>query len=185
MVEADIAEGEIGQITQAIQNALRGPSQPAVRRLAAVTPQVNGGEPAEVEEVDAEIIEETEDAASAPRQRAERKPAPTPDPLPIDFNAFDPTLNTFVSQYKADSHQQRYLIAAAWFHDHGGVTKVTPAHIYTAYRWLKWPLTVKDFAQPLRDLKGAGLFTSSEKGSYTLHHLGIQRVAELNTGSAG
>ena len=65
------------------------------------------------------------------------------------------------------------------------MTKVTPAHIYTAYRWLKWPLTLKDFGQPLRDMKSQRLFTSSEKGTYTLHHLGIQRVAELKTGSTG
>jgi hypothetical protein len=64
------------------------------------------------------------------------------------------------------------------------ITKVTPAHIYTAFKWLKWPLTVKDFSQPLRQLKSDQLFGSSEKGTYTVNHVGLQRVAELKIAGA-
>jgi len=38
---------------------------------------------------------------------------------------------------------------------------------------------VKDFAQPLRDMKSQQLFGSTEKGTYTINHVGLQRVAEL------
>jgi len=133
-----------------------------------------------IEEEDA-----VEVAPKKPRSNGPRKAAPTPEVLPIDFNGYEVPLATFAAEYKTESHQARYLVAAAWFHEHGGVTKVTPAHVYSAYRWLKWPLTVKDFGQPLRDLKSDQLFTSTEKGSYTLHHVGLQRVAELKIGNAG
>lgn len=47
MFDAEVADGEIGQITQAIQNALRGPAQVIARRLppppaALNAPEANG-----------------------------------------------------------------------------------------------------------------------------------------------
>jgi len=43
---------------------------------------------------------------------------------------------------------------------------------------------VKDFSQPLRQLKSDQLFGSSEKGTYTVNHVGLQRVAELKIAGA-
>ena len=189
LFDAEVAEGEIGQITQAIQNVMRGPVPTAVKRIAAPVPPLNGHtDEAAIDVIDDEV-EDVTDAADTSlqtvRQRAERKPAPTPEVLPIDFNSFEPTLGAFAAEHKVESHQQRYLMAAAWFHEHGGVTKATPAHIYTAYRWLKWPLTVKDFAQPLRDLKREKLFGSTERGTYTINHIGLQRVTDMKSGANG
>jgi hypothetical protein len=190
VLDAEVADDQIHTLTQALTNALRGPtSAPALRRLPS-TPQLNGH--AEAEEADEpglfdnmEEEDSVEVAPKRPRSNGARKAAPTPEILPIDFNAYNVPLATFAAEYKTESHQARYLVAAAWFHEHGGVSKVTPAHIYSAYRWLKWPLTMKDFGQPLRDLKSDQLFTSTEKGTYTLHHVGLQRVAELKIGDAG
>jgi hypothetical protein len=194
MFDAEIADDQIPMVTQAITNALRGSNPPpAPRRLPSAVP-LNGanGHGAAEEAQESDLFDEVEDGdgaldvAPAPtKPKGPRKVAPAPEVLPIDFNAFDVPLGTFAAEYKTESHQSRYLVAAAWFTEHGGVTKVTPAHIYSAYRWLKWPLTVKDYGQPLRDLKSDQLFTSSEKGTYTLHPVGLQRVAELklNSGS--
>jgi hypothetical protein len=188
VLDAEVADDQIHTLTQALTNALRGPVQaPALRRMPPA-PQLNGH--AEVDD-EPGLFDNVEDDDSVevvtpkPRSTAPRKAAPTPDVLPIDFNAYEVPLATFVAGYKPESHLRRYLVAAAWFHEHGGVQKVTPAHIYSAYRWLKWPLDVKDFAQPLRDLKAQQLLTSTEKGTYTLHHVGLQRVAEMKNGSAG
>jgi uncharacterized protein YjhX (UPF0386 family) len=185
MFDAEVPEGEIGQLTQAMQKALLGTTT-VVQRItppAALRPpaEMNGGSDHETDEsVDDGQVDDVEEAVQAPRPKVERKQAATPEVLPIDFNAFTPSLNAFVAEHREpDSHQQRYLMAAAWYHEHGGVTKVTPAHIYTAYRWLKWPLTLKDFAQTLRDLKSDKLFGSTERGTYTINHLGLQRVADM------
>lgn len=189
MFDAEIADDQIQSVTQAITNALRGPA-PAPRRLPPATPHLNGGngaveEPEEPTFFDALEEDEPVEVSPAPAKKGPRKPIPAPEVLPIDFNAFDVPLGTFAAEYKTESHQSRYLVAAAWFAEHGGVNKVTPAHIYSAYRWLKWPLTVRDYGQPLRDLKAQQLFTLPEKGMYTLHPVGLQRVAELkiNSGS--
>jgi hypothetical protein len=187
VLDAEVADDQIHTLTQALTNALRGPNQaPALKRVPA-PPQLNGGGEPEQEEMDFEEAGEDEEiiAPKKPRSPGTRKAAPTPENLSIDFNAYDVPLATFVAQYKPESHLKRYLVAAAWFHEHGGVQKITPAHIYSAYRWLKWPMDVKDFAQPLRDLKAQQLFTLPEKGHYTLHHLGLQRVAEMKIGAGG
>jgi hypothetical protein len=112
-----------------------------------------------------------------------RKVAKSPQLLHIDFNAFDVPLSSFVADYKTESDRARFMVTAVWFQEHGGVAKITPSHIYSAYRWLKWNL-VKDFSQPLRDLKKDQLLTSSEKGTYTPHQVLLQRVAELKHGAS-
>jgi hypothetical protein len=184
MLDAEIADDQIQSVTQAIANALRPPTPVAPKRLPPAPPQLNGNGAAEDHDepdlFDALEEEEPVDVTPAPaRQKGPRKAAPTPEVLPFDFNAFEVPLSAFVAEYMMESHQQRYLVASAWYHDHGAVTKVTAAHIYTAYRYLKWPLTVKDFAQPLRDMKSQQLYGSTERGTYTINHVGLQRVAEL------
>jgi hypothetical protein len=191
MLDAEIADDQIHSVTQAIANALR-PATPPAKRLPPATPQLNGHNGAAEEQEEPTLFDvleeeaETVDVTPPPvKQKGPRKAIPAPEVLPIDFNAFEVPLGTYTAEYKTESHQSRYLVAAAWFAEHGGVTKVTPAHIYSAYRWLKWPLTVKDYGQPLRDLKAQQLFTLPEKGMYTLHPVGLQRVAELKIGNAG
>jgi hypothetical protein len=188
MLDAEIADDQIQSVTQAIANALRSPAPPSPKRLPPAAPQLNGNGAAE-EHDEPDLFDALEEEGAvdvtpaSTRQEGPRKPAPTPEVLPFDFNAFEMPLSVFVAAYKTESHQQRYLVASAWYHDHGGVTKVTAAHIYTAYRYLKWPLTVKDFAQPLRAMKSQQLYGSTEKGTYTINHVGLQRVAELKIAS--
>jgi uncharacterized protein YjhX (UPF0386 family) len=73
-------------------------------------------------------------------------------------------------------------VIAAWFKEHRGLDAITPDHVYTCYRTLKWPLNMNDFAQPLRDLKAKQFLTSPEKGSYAINHLGLQEVQKLISG---
>jgi hypothetical protein len=184
MFDAEIADDQIQSVTQAITNALRGVNgAPAVKRIAAV-PANSGAEPQEIEGEVEEILDEEVAEATPVRTRniGARKPAPTPEVLDLDLTS-EVSIASFAAQHKFDSHLQRYLIATAWYAEHRSIAKVTPAHIYTVYRFLKWPLTVKDFAQPLRDLKAQKLLVSTEKGAYTINHVGLQRVAEMRTGA--
>jgi hypothetical protein len=131
MFDAEIADDQIPMVTQAITNAMRGSNPaPVPKRLPAV--QLNG-HTEETDEPDlfdqAEDAEVVEVAPKKSRSNGPRKAAPTPEILPIDFNAYDVPLAAFVAEYKLESHQARYLVASAWFHEHGGVQKVTPSHI--------------------------------------------------------
>lgn len=184
MFDAEIADGEIGPITQAIQNALRGPGPVTVHRLPSPSKgqDPNGGSPEP--EVESEQDDPAIDATSeASRQRAQRKPAATPNVLELDLTT-EPSLAAFANTHKAESHLKRFLLIAAWFKEHRGLDAITPAHVYTAYRSLKWPLNINDFAQPLRDLKAHKVLTSPAKGTYAINHLGLQEVAGLVSGDS-
>lgn len=185
MVDAEIADGDIGQITQAIQNALRGPGTPTVvKRIAAPTPPIhNGAEAPELEVVDgkvddAEEVEAIDVSPQPARQRGTRKPSPTPDPIPIEKDQ-GVTLAAFAKNKDVKSQHKKYLIAAAWLKEHRGIDVVTPGHIYTCFRFMDWPTNILDFAQPLRDLKAKKYFVTKEKGSYAINHIGLDYVKKL------
>lgn len=176
MVDAEIAEGDVGSITQAIQNALRGPATAQIQRLttapkpAAV--EVNGGQEPDTE-VDVSESEDVIEAAPA-RSRAPRKPAPKPSVIELDITS-EPPLASLIDP---KSNHKRYLAIAAWLHDHRGIEAVTADHIYTCYRHLGWPIDILDFAQPLRELKHKQYFTTPERGKYAINQLGLAKAAE-------
>jgi len=174
MFDAEVAEGEIGQITNAIQNALRGPA-PIVPRLAALpaikTPETNGHDPEP--QVEADQIDEVVESTPA-RPRAPRKAAPKPSVIDIDITS-DPPLSSLVDP---KSNHKRYLRIAAWLHDHRNTEAVTADHIYTCYRHLGWPTDILDFSQPLRELKHKQYFTTPERGKYAINQLGLAKASE-------
>lgn len=179
MFDAEIADGEIGPFTQAIQTALRGPAPLTVQRLPSPSkPQdMNGGSPEAEIEVDQD--DAANDAASeAPRQRAQRKPAPTPNVIDIDMNR-EVSLASFAQGKDTESHHKRFLVAAAWLKEHRSIDAVSPDHIYTCYRSIGWPTNIPDFGQPLRALKVKKYFTQPEKGLYAINHIGLAHVKKL------
>jgi len=185
MVDAEIADGDMGQITQAIQNALRGPAPP-VQRIAAPAPaKTITQEPTQefAREAEVELDEGANDAATpVPKPTISRKAAPTPKALDLDLNT-EPSLASYAAKASAKSHSKRFLLIAAWFKEHRGVAAITPDHAYTCYRSLKWPTNLPDFAQPLRTLKFKQLFTKKEKGSYEINHLGLAEVSKILEGA--
>lgn len=185
MVDAEIADGDLGPITQAIQNAIRGPS-PTVQRISAL----GGGKiiiPDATDQLDAEDEVEqapiAEVASRASKPKGPRKVAATPEVLDgIDWNA-EPSLASFAKKANPESDRKRYLVIAYWFKQHRNVNNISPAHIYTAYRHLKWPSSISDFGSALRSLKFEQLMTSPERGLYAINHLGLSEVDAMIGGA--
>src|SRR5690242_10988240 len=164
MVEAEMANaGDLSQITQAIQNALR-PSVTPVRLNGPASARANGAEaPAaeqsavdvEGEEVADQEVAETangDEEASAGTPRVPRKIRP-PKVIPLDLDG-DPSLVQFATDKAPSSHMLRYLTVAAWFKLHKQVDAITASHVYTCYRHMdSWTKDIVDWGQPLRDLK--------------------------------
>jgi hypothetical protein len=181
MVDAEIAEGEVSSITQAIQNALRGPTPAQIQRLPSPKAQemngsaaVSDAEPLTDEE---EIVLE-EHGETSSRPKGPRKPAPTPKVLQLDLTT-ELSLATFAGKANPSSDRKRYLVVAAWFKEHRATDAISASHVYTCYRALKWPTTISDFAQPLRQLKHVQLFEQAGKGLYSINHLGLAEVDKL------
>jgi hypothetical protein len=176
MVDAEIADGDVTSITTAITNALRGPAMP-VQRIASPTngTKVISHEPAADEET-APLEDTAELAAPSPdRPRAQRKAPKAPDVVVIEMNG-DVSFADFAAGKKNDSIHKKYMIAAAWLHDHRNIPVVTDGHIYTCFRSIGWSTSISDFGQPLRELKSRKFFTTPERGHYEINHIGLDFV---------
>jgi hypothetical protein len=150
-----------------------------VKRLPAAPAQLNGGNGG------ADIVEEPDlfdhaeepdvvDVTPAPKKKAQRRVAPKPNVIPIDTDS-EPPLSSLVDP---KSNHKRYLMIAAWLHDHRDTSVVTQDHIYSCYRLLGWPTDILDFAQPLRELKHKQYFATPERGKYAINQLGLQKAKE-------
>jgi hypothetical protein len=187
MLEADLADGDFSQITQAITNALR-PTTIVQQRLLGV-PVGTSSEMSDLEEetlVDAEI-----DEASPPVEigtRAANKSSPARSkkprsPLVIDVDLNSPlSFNEFANQKSPKNDAKRYLTVAAWFKLHRSVDAITQDHVYTCFRAVGWQTAIADFDSPLRGLAKRQLVNRAGKGEYAINHLGIAEVDKLGNG---
>ena len=186
VLDAEVADGDLSSLTQAIQNALRPHSTTVVQRNSSLsgpkTIQHQAEPDDEVLEVD-DVADEAEATPRVSKPRAARKTPKSPEVVDIDMNA-DVSFSSFVAGKKTDSVANRYMIAAAWLHECRGIASVTDGHIYTCFRSIGWPTNIADFGQPLRDLKGRKYFTNPERGLYAINHLGLDYVKKLG-GSDG
>lgn len=184
MLDAEIPEGDLSQITAAIQNALKPHTTFIQQRLpaqstAALSPGSAGGE-VEYEE---EVFEPEDDNSStaAPRQARETRPRkPTvPKVLELDLTSGE-SFESYAIEHAPKSEPDRNLVVLAWFKEHRPDEAVTANHVYTCYRAMKWPSGIDDFSWPLRALKKEQLVTSTGRGQYAINHLGIARVEKMS-----
>lgn len=179
VIEATVPEGELAAVTTAIQNAFK-PAAPAVRVPVkpASLPNGNGAAAVELEpeDIEGEFEETVAEAPAAPR--AQRAPRKTKSAKVVDIDMHTSvSLAEFTKGKDPGNNHRRYLTIAAWLKEHRGLDAITPDHIYTCYKSMGWPSNIKDFAQPLRELKSAeDLFTQPDKGQYAINHVGLDKV---------
>jgi hypothetical protein len=187
MLDAELGDGDIGQITQAIQNALRPPvlAQPRALQSASAQKLVNpfaAEDPAAVVDDETDLIEpEANEAATTATQANARNKARknrTPKVLDLDLTTA-PSFSEFAATHNPPSDQMKYLTVAAWFKEHRGIEVVTADHVYTCFRVAKWDTAIDDFAAPLRALKHRQLVTQRGKGEFAINHLGLADVEKL------
>ncbi|WGD50974.1 hypothetical protein QA641_36240 [Bradyrhizobium sp. CB1650] len=184
VLEAELQDGDLSQITQAIQNALRPQTN---ANLPRATQQARLSAPTAIAEEEiiapedetpvdeADAVEETARAQASRGPRAPRK-FRTPQVLP-DVDLVSPTsFADFAKQVNPSSDQKKYLTVAAWFKEHRGVAAITADHAYTCFRAVKWNTNIEDFQSPLRALKQRQLMTQAGRGLFEINHLGIAEV---------
>lgn len=185
MVEAELGDGDITQITQAITNALRIPAGAGVKRIAVAAPPTNGVDPVnselvEEEDIEADVVDVT---PAGPKVARPRKPPKAPDIVSIDMNA-DLSLAAFAAGKDANSQHKKYLISSAWLKEHRSIDAVSAGHIYTCFRSMGWSVNIPDFWQPLRDLKAKKYFSKNDAGDYEINHIGLDFVRKLDRNGA-
>lgn len=183
MVDAELPDGDLTQISQAIQNALK-PQVVALPRAASnqfSTPAasaIQSQDSVDSDEIDATGGDEGEPAAPARASTRVAKPRPVRTPKVLDNLDMDtePSFLSFVAGKKITSDRRRYLLAALWLKQHRSVSEVTVDHIYTCYRWAKWPVDIPDFGGTLRKLASIQHMKKKGKGKYEITHLGIAQA---------
>lgn len=181
MLEAEMPEGDLAQITTAIQNALK----PAGFAPARIT-RDNGfalERPVPDDhaiELDDEQAMELEEAPKVPKAPARSKKPAKRKVLDIDLET-ETAFTTYIAQHPPKTEQDRHLLAVAYFQEHRpDIEGVTVDHVYTCFRKAGWSAGKADFGQPLRSLKSSQLISQGPKvGTYEPTHIGMDRVNQL------
>ena len=172
MLDAELADGDLTQVVHAIQNALRpnAAMQPRVASQPALSssfeaPHVENLQPI----VDEQAISEDMEKPVPKAARLKPRKHPRAEVIEIDLNS-PPSFAGFIVDKDIDSDVDRFLTVAAWFKECRQVSEITANHVYTCYRAANWPSNIKDFAQPLRNLKFQKLMTSPSRGLFAINH---------------
>lgn len=191
VLEAELPDGDLSQITQAVQNALRPPENSASHRRTLAAPTrgqpldpepADNGEDAREESVIDEASSENSVSASSARQRPSFK-ARSPNVIDVDLKSGEMPFADFAKAKNPSSHAERNLVVAAWFKLHRGIDAVTMDHVYTCYRAAGWPSGMEDFSKTLRQLKARKLMDSKERGAYAINHIGLDQVDKIGNAS--
>jgi len=177
-LEADVDGANLSEITAAIQNAL-APRTRSETRLVQVDALPRSSA---LPHPDLDVVED-ETGIDEPVRSARPTPAKrsfaVPKVVELDPKA-DPTLEKFFVDCVTKNTNDKYLAVLGWFKE-TGKDAATTNEVYTAFRKLKWSTAVKDFSQPLRDLKVQQLVTGSSKEGFTINHIGIDRVENMKS----
>ena len=196
VIDAELQEGEISQLAQAIQGASGG--QPRVTPVsvngsaARSLPSPDAGViPAEL--VDGEIVEAAGETTSAPAPARPKAPKKLRTPnLDNDLHpGEEPSLKAYADARNvtgASPVLRKFLLVAAWLHEQRSGMKITADRAFTCFRFVGWPSNT-DFDQPLRDLSRSNsqcLELKPEdkgKGEFTITHLGLDKANKMRVAS--
>jgi hypothetical protein len=196
VIDAELQEGEISQLAQAIQGAFSG--QPRV-----TTVSVNGSSARSLPNPDSGVIpaeldggEIVEDAGAtmtepAPARLKAPKKLRTPNLDGELHPGEDPSFKAYADARNltnASPVLRKFLVVAAWLHEQRSGMKITADRAFTCFRFVGWPSNI-DFDQPLRDLSRSNsqcLELKPEdkgKGEFTITHLGLDKATKMRVAS--
>lgn len=186
MLEADIPEGDLSQVTQAIQNALKPAAPPAQRMLlqsSKGSPDVETslGDPHVIQELEQESNEQIETESRAPSKATQRaRSYRSPEIVDVDLDT-EPSFVEFATAKAPSTIVDKYLTVAAWFKEARDTASVTADDVYTCFRKIGWSTAIDDFSQPLRKLKSQKLLGGDASG-FVINHIGLDKVRKLGQG---
>ncbi len=184
LLEAELPNGDLSQVTQALVNALKQPEHTSsIGRLpmqSIVTSNLQStSENFEQQQQQEDELQEPEKEELSPSSNRGPRKFRTPKVLDMKLDG-DPSFEDFARSKNPTNHVRRYLIVAAWFKEAKSLDSINVDHVYTCYRFMKWPTRSADFSQTLRNLKGRQLLESKGEGEYSITHLGLNELLEID-----
>jgi hypothetical protein len=178
LVEADISDGNLSELTQAITSALK-PSVAPVRQIARTTTQALPPAPDEVQDTEHEEVEEV--AAQEPQNGDESESVKTtpkkkfklPDYLPELFaGEKGKAFKEFADEKAPSTKSKKYLVATYWLKEHGNSPTVNANKIYTAFKTAGWSTGFNDWNQTFHNLVFSEHLHKEGFGEFTITPLG-------------
>lgn len=177
LLEADLSDSNLSELTAAITQALRpaysarslsnnGKQQSqlgAGRTEAPPTPVDDNDEALDVEFEEATPVPQETKAAKPPRPKKTKAPNYLHD-LIKDTDSF----KAFAKEKAPDSKNLQYLVAAYWLKEYGYNPEVNADKMYTCYKTAEWPSGFNDWSQTFHNL---------------VHSEHMRKVAKLNSPS--
>jgi len=161
MLEADLSDGNLAELTQAITNALK-PAAPTVRYINAPTAKTlnNGSPEIQVLEDEDEPFEDSAEEPSEPIGSTSKAPkAPIkkkfkqPEFVELDWIGTNgPNFKDFAASKAPKSKNRKYLAAAFWLKEYGGSSTVNADKIYSCFKTAGWSVAFADWGQPFHNL---------------------------------
>ena len=183
--EAEMNDGDLSQVMQAVQNALR-PALPTQRVMVASSSPTASLISHDNEADEEDTIADELDSASISRPKVQRvsKPrvAKTPTVLDDIVLTSDPSLKDFVAEYDISSSVDKYLVIALWFRDARGINSITVDHVYTCFKILGWGTGSNDFAKPMRNLRDEQSFKGGARDGFSLTLPGAGKIENKKRG---
>jgi len=195
LVEAEVEEGNLGEITHAIASALRVAPQrmmigPAGANRANVS--ASGGtataapamdvEPEAIPNDDSTIETEAAPQQAAPSKSRVKRDLPKPKIVPVEFGNGPDSLEEFVRAAGSPKGlRDRYLVIAAWFNEKRHVEAIDVNHVYTCFKQLGWADAVpNNVSDPFWKLHKIDLGKYA-KNQFVINQIGLNEVAKMTS----
>lgn len=182
MLDADISDGNLTELTHAITNALKSNSGPGLRQMAPqpLVRSLPGADAQEVEDEDqaaaAEVTDTNGDAPAAPKPAKPRRAKP-PNYLPeLLTSEKGEQFKKFAAEKNPSSKAKQYLVAAYWLKEFGDNPTVNADKIYTCFKTAGWPTNFNNFDQPFYNLVHSDHMRKEGTGEYAINPLGEDAV---------
>lgn len=187
MLEADLSDGNLTELTHAITSALKPstapvrhlPARPSPPAVLASSETTTGVEEAEdVSTVEAETAQNEEETAPPRSAKSKSKP-----PLPKYLHDLDVTGNgisfkDYAAEKAPKKSGKRYLTSALWLKEQGSSPTINTDKVYTLYKTAGWPLGITDWDATFRSLVQSDKMRRVESGEYAITPLGEAAVQE-------
>ena len=181
MLDADISDGNLSELTQAITSALK-PSSAPVRQLSSRTP-IPAILPATVETSTTAVGEPEEEVTETPVEEITDDDAKTSKPkhkppLPAYIHDLDmkgtggKSFKEYAEEKAPTTHAKRYLVAALWLKEYGNSPTITVNKLFTCYKTAGWPLNITDWDVNFRNQVKNDKFRRVSAKEYAITPLG-------------
>ncbi len=184
LVEADISDGNLSELTQAITSALR-PSVAPVRQITrtatpTLPPAPNGAQDTEEEELDEVVVEEPANGDLPDDSKpAQKKTFKVPEYLPeLVAGEKGKAFKEFAAEKAPSSKKKKYLVATYWLKEHGDSPTVNANKIYTCFKTAGWSTGFNDWNQTFHNLVHSEHLRKVGSGEFAINPLGEDAVTK-------